>query len=156
MITEEQIWNYLDGNLSQGERKAVDQAIATDKNAEVLFKEISALHLSLKKQPVFEPSTGFTERVMASLYMAPVYTQPAKSITGALWIFILPIAVSIVALVVYLIYNQVQITGTLPIHIPGLNIKHPVLYFGLIDILVLAYFLERLSDYRFNRKALFS
>jgi hypothetical protein len=155
MITEEQIWNYLDGNPTPVERRAFEQAIAADKQATALFQEISTLHLSLKDQTVLEPSLNFTDRVMASLNVAPAYVPPAKLVT-ALWIFILPVALAVIGLAAFLMYNHVQITGTLPMHMPLPEIKHPALYFVVIDIIVLAYFLESLSEYRHNRKALFS
>ena len=155
MITEEQIWNYLDGALTAVDREEFEQTLATDKRALTLFQEISALHVSLKAQQPLAPSINFTDRVMASLNVAPAYVPPAKLVT-ALWIFILPIALVITGLAIFMAYNHVQITGTLPVHIPMPEIKHPTLYFVVVDILVFAYFLESLSDYRFNRKALFS
>ena len=155
MITEEQIWNYLDGSLTEADQKKFEQAIADDQQANTLFQEISALQFSLKEQQVLEPAVNFTDRVMASLNVAPQYVPPAKLAT-ALWIFILPIALMLIGLVIFMAYNHVQITGSIPVHIPMPEIKHPTLYFVVIDILVLAYFLESLSEYRFNRKALFS
>jgi hypothetical protein len=155
MITEEQIWNYLDGSLTAADRTMFEQTVAADKKSAALFQEITALQFSLKDQQVLEPSLGFTDRVMASLSVAPAYVPPAKLAT-AVWIFILPMALVLISLAIFMAYNNVQITGTLPIHIPIPEIKHPTLYFVVIDILVLAYFLESLSEYRFNRKTLFS
>jgi anti-sigma factor RsiW len=155
MITEEQIWNYLDGSLTGADRKDFERSIAADKLAAALFQEISTLHVSLKAQQPLAPSINFTDRVMASLNLAPQYVPPAKLAT-ALWIFILPIVLVVAGLAIFMAYNHVQLTGSLPVHIPMPEIKHPTLYFVVIDILVLAYFLESLSEYRFNRKTLFS
>jgi anti-sigma factor RsiW len=155
MITEEQIWNYLDGNLSVTERKDFEQLIATDKQATEMFNEISALNLSLKSQPPLSPSVSFTNRVMASLNLEPVYT-PARFSIAPVLIFMLPTLLVILILAGVLAFNQAHFTGALPMHIPLPQLKHPGLYFLVIDIVILAYFLESLSEYRFNRKTLFS
>ena len=150
MITEEQIWSYLDGDLNEAQTKEIAEAIANNKATAELFREMSAMHKALMTETLLEPSASFTNKVMAS-----VDTAPAKRSIQPLIIFVLPVILAVVACLVYLVYNNISITYTMPsFTIPDAG--HYTLYFILADIIVLAFFAEEVSDYRFNRKTYFS
>ena len=155
MITEEQIWGYLDGNLTGNARKELEQTIATDKHAADLFEEISTLHAGLKTSGLMKPSAMFTDRVMSSIRSAPGYA-PVSRFTFKPWlIFALPVICAITAFAVLLAYNHVSLSSyRLPVKMP--DFKNYQIYFVVADLLLLAYFVDRLSEYRFNRKALFA
>jgi hypothetical protein len=157
MIDEEQIWNYLDGRLSNGEKAALEQAIASDLHAKALFQEISGLNDSLKSETLLlNPSASFTDRVMAGINMTPAYAQPAKFPYKLFLLFASPVIFVIVAFAVLLAYYHVPLTYSLPVHIRMPNFKSFQLYFVVADILLLAFFIEQFSEYRFNRKTLFA
>jgi len=150
MITDEQIWNYLDGTLDEASRKEVALSIANDKGTADLFQEISALHKSLMADTLLKPSASFTNTVMASIAPTPV-----KSSIVPLVLFITPVVLALIACVAYLVYNNISVTYTLP----SFSLPAPgryTMYFILTDIVILVFFLEALSEYRFNRKTFFS
>jgi len=154
MITEEKVWSYLDGQLNAPDRKAFEMAIVNDSNAKLLFEEISALHSSLKNAALLSPSASFTDKVMAGIQMAPAYTPPAKLSFKPFLIFALPSLLVIAFFAAVLAYQQEPLTYSLPLSLPGL--KNLQLYFVVTDILLLAFFIDRLSEYRFNRKTFFA
>ncbi len=155
MITEEQIWSYLDGGLTGKDRSELELAIANDTNAKALFEEISALHNSLKSEALLlSPSVLFTDRVMAAIPMAAAYAPPAKISINPFLIFMLPTVLVMVALGALLAYNHVPIEYSLPVSLP--DFKSFQLYFLVADILLFAYFIDWISEYRFNRKTLFA
>ena len=155
MITEEQIWGYLDGGLTGKDRSELELAIANDTRAKTLFEEISALHSSLKSDAtLLQPSVSFTDKVMAAVQMAPAYTPPAKISIMPFLIFILPTVLVLVVLGALLAYNHVPLEYSLPVGLP--DFKNFQLYFLVADVLLLAYFVDRFSEYRFNRKTLFA
>ena len=155
MISEEQIWSYLDGGLTDRDRSELELAIVNDTAAKTLFEEISALHGSLKSEALLlSPSVSFSDKVMAAVQMAPAYTRPAKISITPFLIFILPTVLVLVALGALLAYNHVPLEYNLPVAMP--NFKSFQLYFLVADILLLAYFVDRFSEYRFNRKTLFA
>jgi len=147
MITDEQIWSYLDGTLDEANRTEVAQAIASNKEVAALFKELSALHTSLQTDTLLSPSALFTDRVMLAVAPAPV-----KASIQPVLIFIVPVIIALLACVGYLVYNNVTLDYTLPsFSLP--QPAHYTLYFILTDVVILAFFAEALSDYRFNHKA---
>lgn len=147
MITDEQIWSYLDGTLDEANRTEVAQAIASNKEVAALFKELSALHTSLQTDTLLSPSALFTDRVMLAVAPAPV-----KASIQPVLIFIVPVIIALLVCMGYLVYNNVALDYTLPsFSLP--QPAHYTLYFILTDVVILAFFAEALSDYRFNRKA---
>jgi anti-sigma factor RsiW len=156
MITDEQIWKYLDGTLDEAGRKEVAQEIASDKTTADLFQEISALHKSLKADTLLKPSASFTDKVMASVSMAPAAAAPVKLSIKPLQMFALPCIAVLAACVIYLANSNVQVSYSFPVHISMPVFSNMKMYFIIADIIILAFFLEALSDYRFNRKTFFS
>ena len=155
MITEEQIWSYLDGSLSAQERRAVDEAVANHPATAELFGEILALHKLLQAVSPEKPSAAFADRVMASV--SPV-TELAtvRASNRLIFFFSLPIILTLVICAVLVAYYRVPLTYTLPFDINLPQFKNGHIYMVVADILLLAYFVDSLSEYRFNRKALLS
>jgi len=152
MITEEQIWDYLDGNLSATSRKEIEDALASDKQVAALFEEISVLHKALKTSTLMAPSASFTDRVMASIKTAPSQAPVGRFSFKPMLVFVLPTICVIAAFAGLLAYSNVPITY----HVPVPDFKSFQIYFVVADLLLLAYFIDRLSEYRFNRKTFFS
>ena len=153
MITEEQIWNYLDGQLNAADRKEFELTLANDKQAGALFSELSALSNSLKNETLLSPSALFTDRVMAAVQMAPVYTPAARFSFRPFLLFALPSVFVIAVFAGLLIHYNIAMTYNLPVRMP--DFKSYQLYFVVVDIVLLAYFLDYLED-RLNRKAFFA
>ena len=156
MITEEQIWNYLDGNLNEAERNEIKRAIESDKPSMDLFTEISALNNSLKQNSVLSPSASFANTVMAAITQQQPYTSPAVFSIKPLLLFLLPSLAIIGAFAVVLAYADVQLSSIAQIHIPIPDFSRFKIYFIVGYILVIAYLLDKLSEHRLNRKTLLS
>lgn len=156
MITEEQIWNYIDGSLSEAERKEVERGIATDKKSKDLLTEISGLNSSLKQSSLLSPSASFTDAVMATIAQQKPFTAPVVLPIKALLLFLLPSMVLIAAFAVVLAYGDVHLSTLSQINIPMPDFSRFKIYIITGYILILAYLLDKLSEHRFNRKALLS
>ena len=155
MINEDQIWSYLDGELTGEERCEFEGSIANDATAKTLFEEISALHASLKSDAMLlSPPVSFSDKVMAAVQMTPVYAPPAKISIKPFLLFLLPTLLVLGALGALLAYNHIPLEYSLPVALP--DFKSFQLYFLVIDILLFAYFIDRFSEYRFNSKTLFA
>ena len=156
MISEEQIWNYLDGSLNEADRKEVANSIAADKDVAELFEEISALHNSLKAETLQKPSLSFTDAVMASIPTTPAYAPAAKPPYKLLLLFATPTIVVLILFCVILAISSGPVSYELPFQMPSLDFHLVNVFVWTIGLLVLAYFIDTFSEYRLNRKALFS
>ena len=87
MVTEEKIWEYLDGTLDQSDRQELESAIANDKSIAVLLHEVSSLHTMLGSQTAEQPSMAFTENVLCSVLPQHQYAAAPK-------VSILPLIIS--------------------------------------------------------------
>lgn len=67
-LNEEKILNYLDGLLDREEEKAFMEAIQQDEEMHKLFVHHKQIHESLESEELQSPSTGFTNRVMETIY----------------------------------------------------------------------------------------
>ena len=155
MITEEQIWSYLEGSLSAQERRTVDEAVANQPATAELFGEISALHRLLITDSPEKPSAAFADRVMASV-ISVEGVAPVRLSNRIILFFSLPILFTLAVCAVVVAYFQVPLTYTLPFDIDLPQFKNGHIYMVVADVLLLVYFVDSLSQYRLNRKALFS
>jgi len=71
---EEQIWEYIDGELSGKEREAVAKKIADDNAYATVYVEMLELHKLMAAVELDEPSMSFTRNIMdqVNLEMAPM------------------------------------------------------------------------------------
>ena len=155
MITEEQIWSYLDGQLNEAGRLAIDLELGHDTDAKRLFDEISALNMSLKSDVlILSPSVSFTDKVMAAIQITPASAPRATFSFIPFLIVALPIILVLAVFAGCLAYYHVPLTYSIPVNLP--DFKNFQLYFMLADVLLLAYFIEWTSEYRLNRKTFFA
>jgi len=152
MITEEQIWNYLDGNLNVEQRAELEQTIAANQQSADLFREISAIHGALKTDLLVQPSSVFTGKVMYALNIETA----TKLSPRLIFLFSLPMLLVIVAFAGFIAYKHIPLSYNFPFHFSMPVFNHMGMYFILVDILLLAFVADTFSEYRFNRKALFS
>ena len=156
MITEEQIWNYIDGNLNEVERKEVERGIAANRQSMDLFTEISALNSSLKQSSLLSPSALFTDTVMTAIAQQKPFTAPVVLPIKALLLFLLPSLALIAVFAAVLAYGDVQLSTLAQINIPVPDFNRFKIYLITGYILIVAYLFDKLSEHRLNRKALLS
>ena len=142
MITEEQIWNYLDDNLDDVSRAEVEKAIAADENAAMLFKEVSALNKHLKTETLMVPSSSFTDDVMAAVTAAPVLLAAPAIPFRMMLLFFLPTAAVILLFTVLIIGYHIPVS----LHIPVIDFSRFKLLFILADALLLVYVIDALPQ----------
>jgi len=118
---EEQIWNYIEGNLTIEEKKAIEEKIAADKTYSNLYEELSAVNLHLTKLETDMPSMAFNRKVMdlVDLEIVPVSLKTKvdqRIIYGVASFFILTLS----AILIYAV-SQTHFSAS-AIKVPDLNI----------------------------------
>ncbi|WP_316795999.1 hypothetical protein [Pedobacter agri] len=68
---EQQLWNYIDGNLDATEVKAIEEKINSDVEIKLQYEELMNLNLAFGKIELDEPSMSFTRNVMESVALQP-------------------------------------------------------------------------------------
>ena len=71
-FTEDIMLSYLDGELTEVEVKQFTNELGQNKEFFDRFIKFEAMHKSLLNDPMSSPSTGFVDRVMASVAMVKV------------------------------------------------------------------------------------
>lgn len=140
MSIEEQIWDYIDGNLDSGQKAAIGHKIATDATYQSVYQELFAVHQQMETIELEEPSMSFTRNVMeqVKLEIQPVSLKTKidhKIILGIASFFIL----ALVSVLVYAVSN-VQFTVA-KWTLPTLNIEPFITPFSIriflfIDLLI--------------------
>lgn len=71
---EEQLWNYIDGSCTAGEKLAVEAELANNVQYHHTYLELMAVHAELQQLELEEPSLSFTRNVMeqVKLELPPV------------------------------------------------------------------------------------
>lgn len=71
---EEEIWDYIDGNSSAGQRLLVEAKMASDPVYRSLYEELLEINTQMAGMDLEEPSMSFTRNVMeqVKLEIAPV------------------------------------------------------------------------------------
>jgi anti-sigma factor RsiW len=116
---EEKLWNYIDGNCSDEEKKAIDILIAQDEVYRRKYEELLALNQEFSKMELDEPPMAFTYNVMESI-RAEHAQQPLKAhinkriIKGISGFFI----VSIALLLIMAISNVRLTSANISVHLP--------------------------------------
>jgi len=64
---EEKLWNYIDGNGTPEERRAMDMLIATDEVYKRQYNELLQLNAEFAGMELDEPSMAFTYKVMETI-----------------------------------------------------------------------------------------
>lgn len=144
MITEEKLWNYLDGSLNEADRKKTAEAIANDKATAELFQDISSLHNSLKTKTLLSPSVSFVDQVMDALQSSQQYSPPAKISFKLLFLFALPTVVVTIVFAVLLVKYHVPASLNIPFKMPVIDFSRYKLLFVVADMLLAVFFIDSL------------
>jgi len=95
---EETLWNYIDGNCSPDEQKAIHTLIAGDEAYRLKYQELLKLNTEFSAMELDEPSMAFTYNVMEAIRTEQAQ-QPLKAainkriILGIAIFFVLTIAI---------------------------------------------------------------
>lgn len=81
-LTEDMLSAYLDGELSDSERAAVDAQLATSPAWREVLGEIEATRALVRGLPVREAPTGFWDAILDPNIAPPVPIQSARSRRG--------------------------------------------------------------------------
>jgi len=68
---EQQLWDYIDGNLDATETKSIEEKISTNAEIKLQYDELLSLNIAFGKIELDEPSMSFTRNVMESISLAP-------------------------------------------------------------------------------------
>jgi len=103
---EQQLWDYIDGNLSETQRKSIEAKIESDISVRLQYEELQNLNIAFGEMELDEPSMSFTRNVMEDVALQPapislktrVDNRIIYSISG---FFVL----SILGILSYILYN---------------------------------------------------
>ncbi|MEM8525650.1 MAG: hypothetical protein AAGG68_13495 [Bacteroidota bacterium] len=87
-ITEEILWNYIEGNCNEAERLRVEKALKTDVNLKKEWLERKLLHEIMEKQELESPSMRFTKNVMEALPKMSNYAITKKQLRPFLFVIL--------------------------------------------------------------------
>ena len=118
---EEQIWDYIDDNLTIEEKKAIAAKISSDQTYRTLYQELLAVNLHLGKLEIDMPPMAFNRKVMdlVGQEIAPVSLKTKvdlRIIYAVAGFFILTLS----AILIYAI-SQTHFTAS-AINVPDISI----------------------------------
>lgn len=103
---EEQLWDYIDGNLDDFSKKAIEEKIASDAEVRSQYEDLLKLNLVFNELDLDEPSMSFNRNVMESIALTPapvaMKTKVDKKIIYSIGGFFL---FSLLAVLGYVLYN---------------------------------------------------
>ena len=109
---EQQLWDYIDGNLNETQRKSIEEKIETDISVKLQYEELLNLNAAFSEMELDEPSMSFTRNVMDSVALEPapvsLKTKVDNRIIYSIGGFFV---ISLMALLGYVFYNS---TFTMP------------------------------------------
>lgn len=122
---EERLWNYIDGNCSEEERKAIDLLIANDEAYRSKFEELLSFDKEFAAIEPDEPSMGFTYKVMEGIRTGYAQ-QPLKAAINKQIIRVIGgfFIISILLLTVFVLSNLHLSPVKLSVHLPD-SVKLP-------------------------------
>lgn len=104
---EQQLWDYIDGNLDEFSKKAIEEKIESDVRIKAQYEELLKLNSAFSGLDLDEPSMSFTRNVMESIALAPapvaMKTKVDKKIIYAIGGFFI---VSLLFLFGYALYSS--------------------------------------------------
>ena len=77
-FSDEQLSAYLDGELSEGERAAIEAHLAADPASRKLLEELRAVSGQVKSLPTYSAGAGFADRVVEAA-LAAKQQQPSAA-----------------------------------------------------------------------------
>ncbi|WP_316830315.1 hypothetical protein [Pedobacter aquatilis] len=69
---EQQLWDYIDGNLDETQRKSIEEKIENDVSVKLQYEELLSVNLVFSEMGLDEPSMSFTRKVMDNIALQPV------------------------------------------------------------------------------------
>ncbi|MBT2563250.1 hypothetical protein J7E50_00655 [Pedobacter sp. ISL-68] len=103
---EQQLWDYIDGNLDDSSKKAIEEKIESDAELKSQYEDLLKLNLVFDGLDLDEPSMSFNRNVMESVTLVPapmaMKTKVDKKIIYSIGGFFV---VSLLALLGYVFYN---------------------------------------------------
>ncbi|WP_316843370.1 hypothetical protein [Pedobacter psychrodurus] len=104
---EQQLWDYIDGNLDETSKKAIEEKIASDAEIKSQYDDLLKFNSSFEGIDLDEPSMSFTRNVMESVALVPapvaMKTKVDKKIIYGIGGFFV---ISLAALFGYVLYNS--------------------------------------------------
>ena len=70
-LIEQQLWDYIDGILSDAEKKDIESQIASNKDIKQQYEDLLAINSTLNGLEIDAPSMSFTRNVMESIALEP-------------------------------------------------------------------------------------
>lgn len=103
---EQQLWDYIDGNLDDSSKKAIEEKIESNAEIKSQYEDLLKLNLVFDELDLDEPSMSFNRNVMESIALAPapvaMKTKVDKKIIYSIGGFFV---ISLLALLGYVFYN---------------------------------------------------
>lgn len=81
---EQQLWDYIDGNLDGTQAKAIEQKIESDVEIKAQYEEFLNLNLAFNQLELDEPSMSFTRNVMESVALEPAPVALKTKVNSAI------------------------------------------------------------------------
>jgi hypothetical protein len=104
---EQQLWDYIDGNLDESSKKAIEEKIESDAEVKSQYEDLLKLNSVFDGMDLDEPSMSFTRNVMESVALVPapvaMKTKVDKKIIYSIGGFFV---ISLLALFGYVLYNS--------------------------------------------------
>lgn len=104
---EQQLWDYIDGNLDEFSKKTIEEKIESNAGIKTQYEELLKLNSAFNAIDLDEPSMSFTRNVMESIALAPapvaMKTKVDEKIIYAIGGFFI---VSLLSLFGYVLYNS--------------------------------------------------
>ncbi|MEH3113106.1 hypothetical protein [Pedobacter terrae] len=104
---EQQLWDYIDGNLNESSKKAIEEKIESTAEIKAQYEELLKLNSVFNALELDEPSMSFTRNVMESIALAPapvaMKTKVDKKIIYSIGGFFI---LSLLSLFGYVLYNS--------------------------------------------------
>ncbi|MCX2493649.1 hypothetical protein OQX63_09220 [Pedobacter sp. PF22-3] len=104
---EQQLWDYIDGNLDEFSKKTIEEKIESNAGIKTQYEELLKLNSAFNALDLDEPSMSFTRNVMESIALAPapvaMKTKVDEKIIYAIGGFFI---VSLLSLFGYVLYNS--------------------------------------------------
>lgn len=104
---EQQLWDYIDGNLDEFSKKTIEEKIESNAGIKIQYEELLKLNSAFNALDLDEPSMSFTKNVMESIALAPapvaMKTKVDEKIIYAIGGFFI---VSLLSLFGYVLYNS--------------------------------------------------
>jgi len=104
---EQQLWDYIDGNLDANQAKIIQEKIDNDADINLQYEELLSLNLAFQELDLEEPSMSFTRNVMDSVKLEPApISLKTKVNTNIIYGIGGFFVASILALVGYVLYHS--------------------------------------------------